>query len=87
MVLDEPTSGLDRAVQGFIIDLLLDLQKKHQLAFLFISHDLKIVRMIAQNVIVMKQGHIVERGSADEIFDNPKHAYTQDLMKAAFVKI
>ncbi|EAU42298.1 peptide ABC transporter, ATP-binding protein [Fulvimarina pelagi HTCC2506] len=84
VMLDEPTSALDMSVQAQVVDLLRDLQKKHNLAFLFISHDLKVVRALANEVIVMRNGKVVERGSADEIFDAPKTDYTEALMAAAF---
>jgi microcin C transport system ATP-binding protein len=84
IVLDEPTSALDRSVQAQIIDLLRDLQAKHKLAYLFISHDLKVVRAISDQVIVMRDGKVVEQGPAVQIFDQPKEAYTKALMAAAF---
>jgi microcin C transport system ATP-binding protein len=84
LVLDEPTSALDMTVQVQIVELLRELQRKHGLAYLFISHDLKVVRALAHKVLVMKAGDIVEAGSADEIFDNPQTAYTRALMAAAF---
>ncbi len=84
IVLDEPTSALDMSVQAQIVDLLTDLQRKHRLAYLFISHDLKVVRALADHVIVMKDGKVVEQGPADTIFDNPSEAYTKALMAAAF---
>ncbi|MEH6403129.1 MAG: ABC transporter ATP-binding protein [Sneathiella sp.] len=84
IVLDEPTSALDMSVQAQIVDLLRDLQAKHNLTYLFISHDLKVVRALADTVLVMKDGKIVEQGSADQIFDNPTTSYTKALMKAAF---
>jgi len=84
VVLDEPTSALDMTVQVQIIELLRDLQRKHRLAYLFISHDLKVVRALAHKVMVMKQGDIVEEGTADEIFRAPRTAYTRTLMEAAF---
>ena len=83
VVLDEPTSALDRTVQVQIIDLLRALQKKYQLGYLFISHDLKVVRALSHKVIVMKDGDIVEHGESSQIFDNPQHAYTQTLLEAA----
>jgi len=84
IVLDEPTSALDMSVQAQIVDLLRDLQEKHNLTYLFISHDLKVVRALADTVLVMKDGKIVEQGPADQIFDNPGTSYTKALMKAAF---
>ena len=84
LVLDEPTSALDLSVQSQIIDLLRDLQKRHRLAYLFISHDLRVVRALADTVMVMKDGKIVEAGPADSLFTTPKSAYTQALMAAAF---
>jgi microcin C transport system ATP-binding protein len=84
IVLDEPTSALDMSVQAQIVDLLRDLQEKHKLAYLFISHDLKVVRALADDVIVLRAGKVVEQGSADAIFDSPKDPYTQALMAAAF---
>lgn len=84
IALDEPTSALDVSVQAQIVDLLRDLQKKHNLAYLFISHDLKVVRALAHDVLVMQKGRMVEHGPADQIFDNPREVYTQALMNAAF---
>jgi microcin C transport system ATP-binding protein len=84
VVLDEPTSALDMSVQAQIVDLLRELQEKHRLAYLFISHDLKVVRALADEVIVMQSGRVVEHGDAEQIFDAPREAYTQALMKAAF---
>ena len=83
MVLDEPTSALDRSVQKQIVELLRSLQKAHDLSYLFISHDLSVVRAIADYIIVMKQGKIVEQGLTEEIFDHPRDVYTQTLMAAA----
>ena len=84
VLLDEPTSALDMTVQTQIVDLLRDLQKRHNLAYLFISHDLKVVRALADELIVMRNGRVVEQGSAREIFEQPKEAYTRALMAAAF---
>jgi microcin C transport system ATP-binding protein len=84
LVLDEPTSALDMSVQAQIVDLLRELQDKNDLAYLFISHDLKVVRTLADEVIVMRSGRVVEQGQARQIFDDPKDPYTQALMKAAF---
>jgi microcin C transport system ATP-binding protein len=84
LVLDEPTSALDMSVQAQIVDLLRDLQARHNLAYLFISHDLRVVRALASEVLVMRDGQVVEQGPAAQIYDAPKHPYTQALMKAAF---
>ena len=83
VVLDEPTSALDMSVQAQIVDLLRGLQEKHRLAYLFISHDLKVVRALSDEVIVMKEGRVVEHGAAARIFEAPQHPYTQALLKAA----
>ncbi|WP_119272590.1 ABC transporter ATP-binding protein [Taklimakanibacter deserti] len=85
VVLDEPTSALDRQVQKQIVELLRDLQKAHNLSYLFISHDLAVVRAIADHIMVMKDGRMVEQGSPEEIFDHPHEDYTKRLMAAAFV--
>ncbi len=84
IVLDEPTSALDMSVQAQIVDLLRDLQARYGLAYLFISHDLKVVRALAHDIIVMRAGKVVEQGTADRIFDNPVEPYTRALMAAAF---
>ncbi len=84
IVLDEPTSALDRQVQGQIIELLRDLQIKNNLSYLFISHDLAVVRAMADHIMVMKDGHLVEQGTPDEILENPREDYTKRLMAAAF---
>ena len=84
VVLDEPTSALDRSVQAQIVDLLRDLQERHDLAYLFISHDLKVVRALADEIIVMRDGKVVEQGPADRVFEDPQTAYTKALMAAAF---
>ena len=84
VMLDEPTSALDMSVQAQVVDLLRDLQKRHQLAYLFISHDLKVVRALANEVIVMRNGKIVEAGPSEQIFRNPKTDYTKALIAAAF---
>ena len=84
VVLDEPTSALDMSVQAQIVDLLRGLQSRHDLTYLFISHDLKVVRALSNQVIVMKDGVIVESGSSDQIFEEPKTEYTRALISAAF---
>ncbi|MTH99707.1 ABC transporter ATP-binding protein [Roseibium sp. RKSG952] len=84
VMLDEPTSALDMSVQAQVVDLLRDLQKAHGLAYLFISHDLKVVRALANEVVVMRQGKVVEAGSSEQIFDAPQTDYTKALMAAAF---
>ncbi|OHV80627.1 ABC transporter ATP-binding protein [Ensifer sp. LCM 4579] len=84
VMLDEPTSALDMSVQAQVVDLLRDLQRKHNLAYLFISHDLKVVRALANEVIVMRMGRVVEQGPAERIFEAPSEDYTKALMAAAF---
>ena len=84
VVLDEPTSALDMTVQVQIVELLRELQRKHRLAYIFISHDLKVVRALSHKVMVMKRGDVVEAGPAEEIFNAPKDPYTRELMAAAF---
>jgi microcin C transport system ATP-binding protein len=84
VMLDEPTSALDMTVQAQVVDLLRDLQRKYDLAYLFISHDLKVVKALANHVIVMRLGKVVEEGPAEQIFKAPKEQYTRALMAAAF---
>ncbi|WP_048645352.1 ABC transporter ATP-binding protein [Nitratireductor soli] len=84
VMLDEPTSALDMSVQAQVVDLLRDLQRRHNLAYLFISHDLKVVRALANEVIVMRSGKVVEAGTAEQIFDAPQTDYTRALIAAAF---
>ena len=84
IILDEPTSALDLSVQGQIVDLLRGLQKRHKLAFLFVSHDLKVVRAMSHHIIVMNNGLVVEHGATSQIVNNPSHPYTKTLMAAAF---
>ena len=83
LLLDEPTSALDMSVQAQIVDLLRDLQARHRLAYLFISHDLKVVRAMADRILVMTQGKVVEDGPAEQVFSAPRHPYTQALLAAA----
>jgi microcin C transport system ATP-binding protein len=84
LILDEPTSALDVSVQAQIVDLLRTLQDRRGLAYMFISHDLKVVRAMADEVLVMQDGRIVESGPADRIFETPSTAYTRALIAAAF---
>jgi microcin C transport system ATP-binding protein len=84
IVLDEPTSALDMSVQAQIVDLLRELQQRHSLAYIFISHDLRVIRALADEVVVMKDGRIVEQGASETIFEQPAEAYTRALMAAAF---
>lgn len=85
IVLDEPTSALDRTVQKQVVELLRTLQARHNLAYLFISHDLAVVRALSHHLLVMKQGVVVEQGPAEAVFTAPQDAYTQQLLEAAFV--
>ena len=84
IVLDEPTSALDRTVQVQILELLTDLQNRHNLTYLFISHDLKVVRAIADDVIVMREGKVIEHGTCQQVLENPKTDYANALVRAAF---
>ena len=83
-MLDEPTSALDMSIQAQIVDLLRDLQKRRKLAYLFISHDLKVVRALASEIIVMRRGKVVESGEAKAVFSAPQNDYTRALFAAAF---
>jgi len=83
-VLDEPTSALDVSVQAQVVDLLRALQAKHRLAYLFISHDLRVVRAMAHRIMVLKDGKVVEEGPAEQVVAAPREAYTRALMAAAF---
>ncbi|WP_095179762.1 ABC transporter ATP-binding protein [Pseudomonas sp. Irchel 3F6] len=83
ILLDEPTSALDRTVQKQVVALLRDLQEKYGLTYLFISHDLAVVRALAHDMIVIKDGQVVERGASHDVFDNPQHPYTKELLAAA----
>jgi microcin C transport system ATP-binding protein len=82
LILDEPTSSLDRSVQGQVLDLLRDLQEKYKLTYLFISHDLKVIKAICHDVLVMRGGEVVESGPAEVVLNHPKHEYTRLLVDA-----
>ena len=84
ILLDEPTSALDRSVQLTVIDLLKDIQKKHNIGFLFISHDLSVVKALSDRVLVMQKGEVMEQGTAEEIFHNAQNDYTKKLIEASF---
>jgi microcin C transport system ATP-binding protein len=84
IVLDEPTSALDMLIQSQMVDLLRDLQKRHDLTYLFISHDLRVVAALASRLLVMRDGKVVEQGNAAELFKHPKTDYTRALFAAAF---
>jgi len=84
VVLDEPTSALDMSVQAQVVDLLRELQARHGLAYLFISHDLKVIRAVSDEILVMRDGRVVEQGPTERIFEHPEQAYTRALMAAAF---
>jgi microcin C transport system ATP-binding protein len=84
IILDEPTSSLDRTVQFQVIELLRSLQAERNLAYLFITHDLKVVKSLCHSIMVMKAGRVVEAGSADQIFNQPRQPYTRELLEAAF---
>ena len=84
ILLDEPTSALDRTVQSQVVELLRDLQRRHNLSYLFISHDLAVVRALSHQLMVIRQGEIVEQGPAEQIFASPQHDYTRQLLEAAF---
>ncbi|MEJ2246947.1 MAG: ABC transporter ATP-binding protein [Acidobacteriota bacterium] len=84
IILDEPTSSLDRTVQFQIIQLLRNLQRSHNLTYMFITHDLKVVKALCHSIVVMKEGRVVEAGKAEKIFNTPREPYTRELLKAAF---
>jgi microcin C transport system ATP-binding protein len=84
VVLDEPTSALDMSVQAQIVDLLQQLQRDHSLGYLFISHDLRVVRALAHRIVVLRHGLVVEQGAAEDVLARPRHDYTRALMAAAF---
>ena len=81
LIFDEPTSALDMSVQAQIINLLQDLQKKHGLAYIFISHDLKVIRAVADEMIIMQDGKVVEQGPANQLFENPNDEYTKKIFE------
>ena len=83
LILDEPTSALDVSIQNQIIKLLIKLQKKYDLSYIFISHDIRVIRSVSDYIIVLKKGEIIEEGSADEIFNTPKNNYTKELLSAS----
>jgi microcin C transport system ATP-binding protein len=83
LVLDEPTSSLDRATQFQTVRLLRSLQEKHGFSYIFISHDLRVIRSLCHSLIIMRAGKIVEAGAARDIFQNPRHEYTRILLKTA----
>jgi microcin C transport system ATP-binding protein len=85
ILLDEPTSALDRTVQRQVVELLRSLQLKYNLTYLFISHDLAVVKALSHQLMVIKQGRVVEQGAARDIFAAPQHPYTQQLLEAAFL--
>jgi microcin C transport system ATP-binding protein len=86
ILLDEPTSALDRTVQRQVVELLRSLQAKYNLTYLFISHDLAVVKALSHQLMVVKQGQVVEQGDARAIFADPQHVYTRQLLKAAFLE-
>lgn len=85
LLLDEPTSALDRSVQVRVVNLLKDVQQKYELTYIFISHDLAVIRAMSDEVLVMKEGQVVEQGTTDQIFSQPKQEYTRNLIKSAFL--
>ena len=84
LVLDEPTSSLDMTVQTQILSLLKNLQEKYNLAYLFISHDLRVIRAMSHEIVVLKDGSVVEHGPSERVFREPAHPYTRNLMRASF---
>lgn len=85
ILLDEPTSSLDRTVQAQVLELLKSLQEKYQLTYLFISHDLNVVKSLCHYTIVMKAGEVIEKGKTEQLFSNPRHEYTQQLVSLSNV--
>ncbi|SCZ63570.1 ABC transporter ATP-binding protein [Thiohalomonas denitrificans] len=86
LVLDEPTSALDVSVQKQVLELLRDLQRRHRMSYLFISHDLRVIRAVAHRVMVMREGRVVEEGETEKVFDHPRHEYTRTLLDAALLR-
>src|SRR5699024_4897066 len=84
LILDEPTSALDRSVQAQVLELLKNLQREHGLSYVFISHDLKVVRAISHRLLVMRHGQVIEHGNTEDVFQAPRDAYTRRLITAAF---
>jgi microcin C transport system ATP-binding protein len=84
IMLDEPTSALDMLIQAQMVDLLRDLQKRHDLTYMFISHDLRVVAALASRLLVLRHGKMIEEGAAADLFKNPKTDYTRALFAAAF---
>ena len=84
VLLDEPTSALDLSIQAQIIELLRELRRKHDLSYVFISHDLKVIKALCHNVLVMQHGKIVESGPTQQVLEQPQQGYTQELVQAAF---
>jgi len=84
IILDEPTSALDRTVQKQVVELLREIQRKYKISYLFISHDLSVVRALSHRIMVMREGKVLEQGECEALFSNPQHHYTQSLIDAAF---
>jgi microcin C transport system ATP-binding protein len=83
ILLDEPTSALDVSVQKQVLELLLDLQRRYGISYLFISHDLKVIRSVSHRILVMRGGRIIEAGATEQLFEDPQDSYTQTLLRAS----